>query len=246
MEPMKPETDEKLIQLGQSLFKPEFFESLKLLNQLETLRNAEGCSHEQVTAFEDGFSKVDLQTQDLLTHLFLKDRNFFDRKGFSKEVKLAKSGIASIGNLSISRGEWMLFILLDEAVSENPNTHIDETISDARTSSGVYSSLEVLRMFIERVKTHPALLDPSGAVRINLLPIFIMTSPKNHSIINEFLISNAFFGYQNISLFDQDQLFAFDTNGKFALKAPLTLVRKNIGPGTVFSRMNEYGWLEQL
>lgn len=82
----------------------------------------------------------------------------------------------------------------------------------------------------------------------SFVPLYIMTSEKNHDTTKKFLKEHSYFGYQEdfVSFFKQDMAPASDYEGKVYLEAPNRISTSPNGNGGWFSSLAKAGLLEDI
>lgn len=166
-----------------------------------------------------------------------KDRVIKPIKGLRlKEIEEKKDAFEKVGAEAIKAGKVAAVLL-----AGGMGTRLGVDGPKGAYDIGVTKPLFI---FEQQMKNLKEVTDKYGVI----VPLYIMTSDKNHTQTVEFWKTNGYFGYpeDSVKFFKQDMAPAVDYDGKIILERKDTLALSPNGNGGWFSSLQRAGLCEDL
>jgi len=217
------------------------------MNSIEQVRKMlHNVNQQQLLRFYDGLS--DTEKADLLRSISeidfqeIKDPKFHLDKGGEclyspinvcdlKDIEQNKSIYERAGLQSLANGELGVLML-----AGGEGTRLGFNKPKGMLNVGVNKPLFLFEILVNSVYQTVKKVD-------RFIPIFIMTNPRTHKDIVEFMTEHKFFGYNKeyIHLFPQSTLPSVDFHGKVLLQTPCHIAAAPDGNGNWYKAVKKNG-----
>ena len=209
-------------------------------------------SHDQLQVM-DGFDELsEDEKEGLLSQIEAVDWDAVDHAGHEKQAK--RGEISPLAAVEISEIEKRHEEFTEEGIKEIRAKKVGAVLLAGGMGTrlghaGPKGSLNIgktrkLYIFECLINNLLEVTDMAG----EYIPLYIMTSEKNHSETVRFFEEQNYFGYppEEVSFFIQDMAAAVDFSGKLLLEAPGRLATSPNGNGGWFKSLNTSGLLDDI